>query len=332
MQTSLRLAKKNLDRNGFLDIALDSRMDIRTAIANLKRQKQILVLAHYYVHPDLIAIADHVGDSLELALKARASEHRIIVVIGVHFMAETVKVFNPDKKILLPDFNAGCSFLTACPAPEFRRYKEQYPDHVVVGYIKSSAAFKTQCDIICTAANAKAIIDHIPRDTPIIFGPDKHLGHYLKKVCQREHMRVWEGHCMVHETYQMEDIQTLQEQYPEAITIAHPECPLPLLEIADYIGSAQQLLDYSQASNSNTFIVAATPGIVRNMQSLSPEKTFIQAQPIASDSCNDCPHMKLNTLEKLYLCMEYELPEIHLDIHIMEDAMLPLERMMEIQV
>ena len=330
MQEALTFAKKHLDKNGFLEMDVDPTMDLVAEIAKLKKDMNAIILAHYYVESELQDLADYVGDSLGLAQEAERTSADVIVFIGVHFMAETAKILNPSKKVLLPDFKAGCSLADSCPAPVFKKYKEKYADHVVVSYINCTAALKTLTDVVCTSSNAKFVIDSIPADTPIIFAPDKNLGAYLKKISGRENMKIWDGACMVHEIFSHEKIVKLQVRHPNAKFIAHPECEPHLLDVADYIGSTSGLLKYTQESDATEFIVATEAGILHQMQLKSPDKTFIPAPPNNMCACNDCPHMKRNSLEKLYLCMKYELPEIHIDANIIEAAKKPIDRMMEI--
>ncbi len=329
MQDLLELAKKKLDAKGYLDVDVDPTIELEEEITRLKKEKNMILLAHYYQESEIQDLADYVGDSLQLAQKAAETDADIIVFAGVHFMAETAKILNPQKKVLLPDLKAGCSLAESCPAPIFKKFKEKHPDHVVVSYINCTAALKTMTDIVCTSSNAKYVIDSIPEDTPIIFAPDKNLGAYLQKETGRE-MILWNGSCMVHEIFSHEKIVKLKLRHPDAKFIAHPECEPHLLEIADYIGSTSGLLRYTQESDATEFIVATEAGILHQMQKKSPDKTFIPAPPNNMCACNDCPHMKLNTLEKLYLCMEHELPEIHIDEAIIERAKLPIDRMMEI--
>ncbi len=330
MQNTLEFAKKGLNKNGFLDIDVDPTLDLEKEINRLKKEKNMVILAHYYVDSDIQDIADYVGDSLGLAQQAASTEADIIVFAGVHFMAETAKILNPQKKVLLPDFKAGCSLADSCPAPVFSKFKEKHPDHVVVSYINCTAALKTLTDIVCTSTNAKHVIESIPKETPIIFAPDKNLGAYLQKITGRENMILWNGACMVHEIFSHEKIVKLQLRHPEAEFIAHPECEPHLLEIADYIGSTSGLLRYTQESDATEFIVATEAGILHQMEQKSPHKTFIPAPPNNMCACNDCPHMKRNSMEKLYLCMEYELPDIEIDEKIIERAKLPIDRMLEI--
>jgi quinolinate synthase len=322
-------ARKNVSRVGFLDIEIDPTLDLFHEIERLKKEKNAIILAHYYQEPDIQDVADYIGDSLGLAQQAEKTTADIIVFAGVHFMAETAKILNPTKKVLLPDLNAGCSLADSAPADRFRAFKEQHPNHIVISYINCTADIKALSDIICTSSNAEKIIESLPADQPIIFAPDKNLGAYLNKKSGRN-MVLWDGACMVHEIFSLEKITKLKVRHPEAKLIAHPECEEPLLQIADFIGSTTQLLKYTQQDPSSSYIVATETGILHQMQKASPGKTFIPAPPNNSCACNDCPYMKLNTLEKLYLCMEYETPEILMDEQLRLAAKKPIERMLEI--
>ena len=292
---ALIAAKANVEKTGFLDIDLDATLDLFAAIEVLKKEKNAIVLAHYYQEPDIQDIADYIGDSLGLAQQAEKTKADMIVFAGVHFMAETAKILNPGKKVLLPDLKAGCSLADSAPADLFTAFKKQHPNHIVISYINCSAEIKGLSDIICTSGNAEKIIESVPVDQPIIFAPDKNLGAYLNKKTGRN-MVLWNGACMVHEIFSLEKITRLKIRHPNAKLIAHPECEDPLLRIADFIGSTTQLLKYSQQYSSKEFIVATETGILHQMQKASPDKTFIPAPPDNSCACNDCPHMKLNTL------------------------------------
>lgn len=322
-------AEKNLQTNGYLDIEVDPTLDLRAEINRLKKEKNAIILAHYYQDAEIQDIADYIGDSLGLSQQAASTDADLIVFAGVHFMAETAKMLNPGKKVLLPDLKAGCSLADSAPAPLFRAFKEKYPDHVVVSYINCTAELKTMTDICCTSTNAVQIIESIPEDQPIIFAPDKNLGAYLQQKTGRE-MVLWNGACMVHEIFSAEKITKLMQRYPEAAFIAHPECEAHLLEKADFIGSTTGLLNFTINSAHDTFIVATEAGIIHQMEKASPHKTFIPAPPNNTCACNECPHMRLNTMEKLYLCMEYEQPEIHLPDWIIRDGRACIDRMLDI--
>ena len=322
-------AKQNVARAGFLDVDVDPTLDLFAEIERLKKEKNAIVLAHYYQEPDIQDVADYIGDSLGLAQKAEKTDADIIVFAGVHFMAETAKILNPQKKVLLPDLKAGCSLADSAPPELFRLFKAKHPDHIVISYINCTADIKALSDIICTSSNAQKIVESVPADQKIIFAPDKNLGAYLIKKTGRD-MVLWNGACMVHEIFSLEKITRLKVRHPQAKIIAHPECEEPILRIADYIGSTTGLLKYTQEDSAKEYIVATETGILHQMQKSSPDKTFIPAPPDNSCACNDCPHMKLNTLEKLYLCMEYETPEITMDEQLRTAARKPIERMLEI--
>jgi len=329
MDINIASAKEKIFERGFLDVEVDARLDLFAEIDRLKKEKNAILLAHYYQEPDIQDVADYIGDSLGLAQKAAKTDADIIVFAGVHFMAETAKILNPTKKVLLPDLKAGCSLADSAPAPLFKRFKEKHPDHLVISYINCSADIKALSDIICTSSNAEKIIESVPADQPIIFAPDKNLGAYLNKKTGRN-MILWNGACMVHEIFSLEKITKLKIRHPKAKFIAHPECEEAVLNQADYVGSTTQLLKYTVDSAATEFIVATETGILHQMQQESPNKTFIPAPPNNSCACNDCPHMKLNTLEKLYLCMMYETPEITMDEQLRLAAKKPIERMLEI--
>lgn len=321
--------EKIISKKGFLDLEVDPTLDLFTEIEKLKKEKNAIVLAHYYQEPDIQDIADFIGDSLGLAQKAQSTDAEIIVFAGVHFMAETAKILNPHKKVLLPDLNAGCSLSDSAPPALFKAFKDKHPDHLVITYINCSAGMKALSDIICTSSNAQVIVESLPADQKIIFAPDKNLGAWINKQTGRD-MLLWNGACMVHEIFSMEKIIKLKVRHPLAKVIAHPECEAPVLALADYIGSTTGILKYAEKSNAQEFIVVTESGILHQMQKASPNKTFIPAPPQNTCACNDCPYMKLNTLEKLYLCMKYELPEIIMDESLRAAAKKPIERMLEI--
>ena len=318
-----------ISEKGFLDVEIPVSMDLFSEIEKLKKEKNAIILAHYYQEPDIQDVADYIGDSLGLSQKAESTDADIIVFAGVHFMAETAKILNPSKKVLLPDLNAGCSLSDSAPPALFKIFKDKHPDHVVITYINCSAGMKALSDIICTSSNAQRIVESLPVDQKIIFAPDKNLGAYINKKTGRN-MLLWNGACMVHEIFSMEKITKLKIRHPKAKVIAHPECEEPVLALADYIGSTTALLKYSQTSPAQEFIVVTETGIIHQMQKLNPFKTFIPAPPNNTCACNDCPYMKLNTLEKLYLCMKYELPEITMDEPLRLAARKPIDRMLAI--
>nr|WP_234489014.1 quinolinate synthase NadA [Oxynema sp. CENA135] len=302
--------------------------DLFEAIAELKRELNAVILAHYYQDPDIQDIADYIGDSLGLSRQAANTEAEVIVFAGVHFMAETAKILNPNKLVLLPDLDAGCSLADSCPPDAFAQFKAAHPDHLVVSYINCSAAIKAMSDIICTSSNAVKIIEQLPPDRPIIFAPDRNLGRYVMERTGRD-LLLWEGSCIVHETFSEKKIVQLQIEHPDAEIIAHPECETPVLRHANYIGSTTALLQYAKESPASAFIVATEPGIIHQMEKEAKDKQFIPAPSTSNCACNECPHMRLNTLEKLYLCMKNRTPDINLPEDIREAAWQPIARMLE---
>jgi len=316
-------------QRGFYDMQVDPTLDLFAEIRRLKKEKNAVLLAHYYQEPDIQDVADYIGDSLGLARQAEKTKADIIVFAGVHFMAETAKILNPSKKVVIPDLKAGCSLSDSCPPPLFKKFREEHPDHVVISYINCSAGIKALSDVICTSSNAVAIVNSFKKDQPIIFAPDKNLGAYINKVTGRN-MLLWNGACMVHEIFSLEKIIKLKLRHPESKLIAHPECEDVVLQHADFIGSTTQLLKYTENDPSQSFIVATETGILHQMIKNSPGKSFIPAPPDNACACNECPHMKLNTLEKLYLCMEYEQPEIIMDEALRLAAKKPIDKMLEI--
>jgi len=327
--TDINSAKENLQAAGFLDLPVDPEIDLFAEIEKLKKEKNAIILAHYYQEPDIQDVADYIGDSLGLAQAAEKTAVDIIVFAGVHFMAETAKILNPSKKVLLPDLKAGCSLSDSAPPALFKLFKDKHPGHLVITYINCSAGIKALSDIICTSSNAQKIVESLPADQPIIFAPDRNLGAYINKQTGRN-MLLWNGACMVHEIFSLEKIIKLKIRHPKAKVIAHPECEAPVLAVADYIGSTTGLLKFTQKDTAQEYIVVTETGILHQMQKNNPAKTFIPAPPDNSCACNDCPHMKLNTLEKLYLCMKYELPEITMDEELRVAAKKPIDRMLEI--
>lgn len=302
-------------------------IDYREEVLRLKKEMNAVLLAHYYQEGEIQDIADFVGDSLELARRAAATTADVIVFSGVHFMAETAKILNPNKPVLLPDLNAGCSLAEGCPGPAFKAFRAAHPNHLSITYINCSAEVKAASDIICTSSNAEKIIAQVPPEKPIFFAPDRNLGRFLIKKTGRD-MLLWEGSCIVHEVFSLRKIMQLQVEHPDAELIAHPECEEPILQRANFIGSTSMLLKHVQTSPRKTFIVATESGILHQMRKLAPEKELIPAPPDANCACNDCPYMKLNTMEKLYLCMKNQSPEIILDPDIMAKALLPIQRML----
>ena len=330
IKADLEIATTTLAARGYLNLPVPPKEELVSEIKRLKKQKNAVILAHYYQNKEIQELADFLGDSLYLAKAAVDVEADIIVFAGVHFMAETAKIINPSKKVVLPDLKAGCSLADSCPPNDFKKFKEQYPDALVVTYINCSADIKALSDIVCTSSNAVKVIESIPKDQQIIFAPDKNLGRYLIKETGRE-MILWDGACIVHEAFSFEKIVTLFKEHPKAKFIAHPESESQVLDIAHYVGSTSGLLNFVQEDNATEFIVATEAGILHEMQKRAPNKTFIPA-PVEDDTCacSECAFMKLNTLEKLYLCLEHELPEILLADDLMTQARLPIERMLKI--
>jgi quinolinate synthase len=312
-------------QNNYTDLQT---LDLESEILNLKNKLNAVILVHYYQESEIQDLADYVGDSLELSRRAAQTDADVIVFAGVHFMAETAKILNPNKKVLLPDLNAGCSLAEGCPAPLFENFIKQNPGHLVVSYINCSAAVKALSDIICTSSNAVKIIEQIPLEQKIIFAPDKNLGKYIIKKTGRD-MLLWDGTCIVHETFSDKKIIELKTEYPDALLIAHPECEEAVLNRADFIGSTSALLKFTINSPANEFIVATEEGIIYQMQKASPSKKFIPAPPEDNCGCNQCPYMKLNTMEKLYLCMKNQSPEIIIDPEIQKKALKPILKMFE---
>ena len=302
--------------------------DLFGAIAELKQELNAVILAHYYQEADIQDIADYLGDSLGLSQQAANTDADVIVFAGVHFMAETAKILNPNKLVLLPDLDAGCSLADSCPPEDFRAFKARHPDHIVISYINCTAEIKALSDIICTSSNAVKIVNQIPEDRPIIFAPDRNLGRYVSEQTGRD-LVLWAGSCIVHETFSEKRIVELKLEYPEAKIIAHPECEAPILRHADFIGSTTALLNYSQTSTSDKFIVATEPGIIHQMEKAAPNKKFIPAPGMDNCACNECPYMRLNTLEKLYLAMKNKAPEITMAEDIRVAALKPIQRMLE---
>ncbi len=308
---------------------IDKNRKVILEINHLRKEKNAVLLAHFYQIPEIQDLADFVGDSLGLSQEAYNTDADIIVFAGVHFMAETAKILNPGKKVLLPDLEAGCSLADSCPAPEFKKFKEKYPGHIVISYINCSAEVKALSDIICTSSNAVKIVESLPKDTKIIFAPDKNLGSYVNMITGRK-MILWEGSCEVHDIIKTEAVIQLKIDHPDAKLIAHPECKAVILQMADFIGSTTALLNYTRTNTSKEFIVATETGILHQMQKSSPEKKFFVVPTDETCSCNDCPYMKLNTLPKLLSCLKNESPEIVLSSGLMDKARKPILRMLEL--
>ena len=318
----------NLEK-GYLEKKIDPALDLFKEISHLKKTKNAIILAHYYQDADIQDIADYIGDSLGLAQQAEKSTADIILFAGVHFMAETAKILNPKTKVLIPDLKAGCSLADSCPADEFSAFKAAHADHIVLTYVNCTAEIKALSDVIVTSTNAVQIVESFPKDQKIIFAPDKNLGAYINKVTGRN-MVLWNGSCMVHEIFSLEKLIKLKAQHPKALILAHPECEAPILEHAHFIGSTTAILNYSKKSDAQEFIVLTETGIIHQMQKASPTKTFIPAPPNNSCACNDCPYMKLNTLEKIYNTLKYELPELIMSDEMIEKAKKPIIKMLDL--
>jgi quinolinate synthase len=320
---------EEINKKGFAEEEIDPTLDLFAEIERLKKEKNAIILAHYYQEPDIQDIADYIGDSLGLSQEAAKTDADVIVFAGVHFMAETAKILSPNKTVLLPDVKAGCSLADSCPPHLFRKFKEKYPDHLVITYVNCTAELKALSDIVCTSTNAVQIVESLPKDQKIIFGPDRNLGAYVAKKTGRD-LVLWNGACMVHEIFSQEKITKLKERHPNAKFIAHPECEEVVLKMADYVGSTTGLLKYTITNPATEFIVATESGIIHQMEKANPTKTFIPAPPNNSCACNDCPYMKRNTLEKLYLCIKNGLPEVTVPDHIIDLARRPIQRMLDI--
>jgi quinolinate synthase len=319
-----------LEEKGYIAETINPKLKLVEEINRLKKEKNAVILSHFYVEGELQDIADYVGDSLGLAQAAANTDAEMIVFVGVHFMAETAKIINPGKKVILPDLKASCSLAESAPAEKFAEFKAQYPDRKVVTYINATAALKTMSDIVCTSANAKQIVESFPKDQKLIFAPDKNLGNYINNITGRE-MVLWDGACMVHEQYSVEKIIELMDQHPDAEFIAHPECEKPVLLLAQHIGSTTSLLKYVQKNDNKKFIVATESGILHQMTKACPDKIFIPAPSVDSTcGCNDCSYMKLNSMQKLYICLKYEQPEVTLPKDVIEKARIPIQRMLDI--
>lgn len=314
----------------YVDAPIDLTLDLKSEIKRLKEEKHAVILAHYYQKGEIQDLADYIGDSLALAQIAQKIEAPIIVLCGVNFMGETAKILCPDKKVIIPDMNAGCSLADSCPADEFEKFIKLNPGHTVVSYVNTSAAVKALTDVVVTSTNAQQIVESLPADEKIIFGPDRNLGNYINSITGRN-MKLWNGACHVHEQFSVQKILELKAQYPNAKVLAHPECKDVVVRIADKVGSTAALLNYAVNSQEKEFIVATESGIIHEMQKKCPEKVFIPAPPEDSTcACNECNYMRLNTLEKLYNCLKYEQPEVVVDEEIAAKAVKPILRMLEI--
>ena len=324
------MTDKKWQEQGFIDEPVPEKTDIKAEIRRMCREKNALIMAHYYTEGVIQELADFVGDSLALAQKAAATDADIIVMCGVHFMGETNKILCPEKKILVPDLNASCSLAESCPADEFETFVKAHPGHTVVSYVNTTAATKALTDVVVTSSNARQIVESLPEDTPIIFGPDQNLGNYINGLTGRK-MVLWNGACHVHEKFSVEKILQLKREHPAAKILAHPECKGPVISLADKVGSTAALLKYSITDDAQEFIVATESGILTEMQKSAPQKTFIPAPPDDSTcACNECNYMKLVTLEKLYNCLKYEWPSVEVEPEVAEKAVRPIQRMLEI--
>ena len=315
---------------GYMDAPVPKGIDLKAEINKLRKEKNAVILAHYYQTGDIQDIADFVGDSLALAQWAARTEADIIVMCGVHFMGETAKILCPDKKVLVPDLNAGCSLADSCPAGEFEAFVKAHPGYTVISYVNTTAAVKAVTDIVVTSTNARQIVESLPKDAKIIFGPDRNLGNYINSITGRE-MLLWNGACHVHEQFSLEKIVELKKQYPDAEVITHPECKKPVVEVSDFVGSTAALLKHAVKSDKQRFIVATESGVIHEMRKQCPGKEFIPAPPQDSTcACNECNFMRLNTMEKLYNCLKFELPEIFVDEAVQQKAIRPIQRMLDI--
>lgn len=315
---------------GYMDAPIPEGIDLKAEIDRLRKEKNAVILAHYYQTGEIQDIADFVGDSLALAQWAAKTEASLLVMCGVHFMGETAKILCPDKKVLVPDLNAGCSLADSCPAVAFEQFVKAHPGHTVISYVNTTAAVKAVTDIVVTSTNARQIVESLPKEEKIIFGPDRNLGHYINSITGRE-MVLWDGACHVHEQFSPARILELKRQYPDAAVITHPECKEAVVAVSDFVGSTAALLKYTVQSDKTRFIVATESGVIHEMRKRSPEKEFIPAPPEASArACNECEYMRMNTMEKLYNCLKYELPEIHVDEALSREAIRPIRRMLEI--
>lgn len=328
------MVKEVWKEKGYIDEPVDKNVDLKKEIRRLCKEKDAIILAHYYTVGDIQDIADFVGDSLALARKAAETNAKVMVMCGVHFMAETCKILSPDKLVLTPDLNAGCSLADSCKAEDLKRYKEEHPGYQVVSYVNTTAAVKALTDVVVTSGNAKKVIDSFPKDAKLIFGPDYNLGNYINSVTGRN-MLLWNGGCHVHEKFSVEEIVRLRQQHPKAVVMAHLECKAPVLAVADVKGSTATMLKYAQTHNEKEYIVATEAGILHELQRTCPDKTFYPVPPEVSEggigcSCNECEFMKLNTLQKIYNTLRYEWPSIEIDADIQKQALKPIERMLSL--
>ena len=328
------MLKNEWKEQGFIDEAVAEVLDLKAEIRRLCKEKNAIILAHYYTVGDIQDVADFVGDSLALARKAAETDADMMVMVGVHFMAETCKLLSPEKTVLCPDLNAGCSLADSCKAEDLKKFKEEHPGHLVVSYVNTTAAVKALTDVVVTSGNAKRVIDQLPKDAEIIFGPDYNLGNYINSVTGRQ-MLLWNGGCHVHERFSVEKIIELKKDYPEAVVMAHLECKAPVLSVADVKGSTADMLKFAGNSSATQFIVATEAGILHELQRTCPENQFIPVPPEISESglecsCNECQYMKMNTLLKIYNCLKYEWPIVEIDPSLAADAVKPIEKMLKL--
>lgn len=323
--------KNEVLTNGFVNEPVEPTVNLIEEISRLKKEKNAVILAHYYMVPEVQDVADFVGDSLALSQKAAETDADIIVFAGVHFMGETAKILSPQKKVLIPDLNAGCSLADSCKPADFARFIAEHPGHTVISYVNTSAEIKALTDIVCTSSNAVQVVESVPADQPIIFGPDRNLGNYIKQTTGRDNMLIWDGACHVHEEFSLEKILELKEQFPQAKLLVHPECKKPIQLAADYVGSTAGILNFAKSDPADTYIVATESGILHQMRKAMPQKSFIAAPPMDSTcGCNDCAFMKLVSLKKIYLTLKYELPEIEVEESLRKKAEKSILRMLEL--
>lgn len=320
----------DLQNFGFLNVEIPENIDFAREIEKLKREKNAVILGHFYIEGELQDISDYVGDSLQLSQQAAKTDADIIVFLGVHFMAETAKILSPTKKVIIPDLKAGCSLADSCPEEDFEKFIKNHPGHTVISYVNTTAAIKALTDIVVTSSNARQIVESLPADEKIIFGPDRNLGNYINSVTGRN-MILWDGACHVHKQFDLEAILRLKKENPDAKIIAHPECEKPVLIVSEHVGSTASLLKFTQTDDSQKYIVATESGILHQMKKASPQKQFIPAPALDSTcGCNDCNFMKLNTMKKLYICLKYELPEVTVEENLRHKAEKSIKRMLEI--
>jgi len=324
--------ERDIKEKGFIDAPALSGKELRDEIDRLRREKNVVILAHYYQRSEVQDIADFTGDSLALSREAAETDAGIILFAGVHFMAETAKILSPEKKVLLPDLNAGCSMADSCPADEFEKFIRKNPGRTVITYVNTTAEVKTLSDIVCTSSNAVRIVNSLPESEKIIFAPDRNLGQYVRELTRRKDMLIWDGSCHVHRKFSRKKIMVLKKKYPYAKIIAHPECEKEVREVSEYLGSTAQLVEYTKKDKGKTYIVATEPGVIHEMKKHNPEKEYIPAPPTGMTACvcSECEYMKMITLEKIYNTLKYELPEVTLEEEVIRKAVIPIKRMLEI--